>query len=885
MGNALPKIIKLENAYPGEPKFLRKRRHPKALRFFKVKKDLNPTRFFLHELMMYKSFNSQLYERWHDDENCIEDYEKYRENIAKVKKKIMEWMEDIEEARYFVEETMKNKVDIEETGDILDSEMHKEGIECEMEGIEEDEQYIHLDPEGLKDLNYTNPGNWYRKLELLDTQDLESMTCRLDVWQRKVVDRGIKYARELRKFFNGYGSLPKSPNVVTIGGAGAGKSTVIECLAQWVHRILNKSGDDPNSPYVLKAATTGAASTLIEGSTVHSSLGFDFSSKHTSLNDKKRELKREQLKNLKILIVDEFSMMKADILYRIHLRLREVTQINKDFGGVAVFLFGDPAQLKPVLGSYIFEAPNCQDYKLAYGDGSESLWRSFEAINLEENHRQGKDKIYADMLNRIRLGKQTKEDIQILKSRIRPKGHPDLKEALFISAMVKPVACFNENALNMLPGKLYVSKATHIQAMTKSYKPRIDTITGRVGDTQYVDKLNLKLGARVMLIFNIDVSDLLCNGALGTLVGIEENQKGIVIVLIIKFDNPAAGQETRNQNPIMSMKYPGGTVIKKKEQDYSLARKGGLISSTAKLIQYPIVLAWAVTVHKFQGQTVKYPQKVVIDLRSVFEAAQAYVMKSRVQELEQLYILEKLPEEKIYANHKALSEIERLIEVSINNNPAEWDKEDDKSKTKISFLNCRSMKNKFQHVKSDSILQKSDIFILMETWLEDKQTETDYELPGFKSNLNSIGRGKGIASYYKQENKHIKNVNCEGFSISKFECPKLDVIGIYRSQEGNVRDLILKLEALITSGRTTVIGGDMNICALANPKNYMSESLREMGFNQVVKNATHIEGGMIDHIYVKQGETKKVSYIIEEFPKYYSDHDGVGIILWEEEDS
>ena len=117
------------------------------------------------------------------------------------------------------------------------------------------------------------------------------MTCRLDKWQRKVVDRGIKYARKLRKFFNGYGSLPSSPNVVIIGGAGAGKSTVIECLTQWVHRILKKSGDDPNSPYVLKAATTGAASALIEGSTVHSSLGFDFSSKHTSLNDKKKRTK------------------------------------------------------------------------------------------------------------------------------------------------------------------------------------------------------------------------------------------------------------------------------------------------------------------------------------------------------------------------------------------------------------------------------------------------------------------------------------------------------------------------------------------------------------------------------------------------------------------
>ena len=54
-------------------------------------------------------------------------------------------------------------------------------------------------------------------------------------------------------------------------------------------------------------------------------------------------------------------------------------------------LFGDPAQLKPVRGSYIFAAPNCKDYKVAYGDGTDSLWRSFNVINLEENHRQGKE--------------------------------------------------------------------------------------------------------------------------------------------------------------------------------------------------------------------------------------------------------------------------------------------------------------------------------------------------------------------------------------------------------------------------------------------------------------------------------------------------------------
>ena len=167
--------------------------------------------------------------------------------------------------------------------------------------------------------------------------------------------------------------MPRPDNLVVIGGAGSGKTTIIHCLTQWAHRILTKSGDDPNSPYVIRAATTGAASVLIKGTTVHSSLGFDFQSKHTSLSDKKREQKREQLKNLKILIIDEFSMLKSDMLYRIHLRLMEITQINQNFGGVNVYLFGDPAQLKPVKGRYVFAAPSHQDHKLAYGEASKWL--------------------------------------------------------------------------------------------------------------------------------------------------------------------------------------------------------------------------------------------------------------------------------------------------------------------------------------------------------------------------------------------------------------------------------------------------------------------------------------------------------------------------------
>ena len=109
----------------------------------------------------------------------------------------MEWLEDVEEARYYVEEVMKNEISLEETGENLDPENIQMEIECDIEGNEEDEKFSHLDPEGLKDLDFPDKGNWYRKLVLLDTKELETETRKLDKWQRKVIDNGIKYARTL----------------------------------------------------------------------------------------------------------------------------------------------------------------------------------------------------------------------------------------------------------------------------------------------------------------------------------------------------------------------------------------------------------------------------------------------------------------------------------------------------------------------------------------------------------------------------------------------------------------------------------------------------------------------------------------------------------------
>ena len=360
----------------------------------------------------------------------------------------------------------------------------------------------------------------------------------------------------------------------------------------------------------------------------------------------------------------------------------------------------------------------------------------------------------------------------------------------------------------------------------------------------------------------------------------KNGQNGAISSVIVKFDNPRAGKQSRDRNLMMAKKYPEGTILKKIEREYSLTRNQGTVSSTAKLIQFPLVLAWAVTVHKFQGQTVKAPQKVVIDLRSVFEAAQAYVMGSRVQELDQLFILEELPQEKIYANQSALAEINRLLQVSLNNNPTKWLSKDEQT-IKISFLNSRSVKNKFHNILADTSLLRSDIIILTETWLEENDDKNMYVIPGYDGNLNRRGRGKGMASYFKEKYfEHELNINHNGFCLSKIASKDLDIIGVYRSQNGNVMDLVTEIKNLLSREKTTVVGGDLNLCVLKQPKNYFTTSLEEEGFHQLVTAATHIEGGAIDHIYISHGNNKKLEWDLEYFPKYYTDHDGLGLTIW-----
>ena len=184
------------------------------------------------------------------------------------------------------------------------------------------------------------------------------------------------------------------------------------------HYATLRCDDDrhPDQPFIPLTVPTGTAAKNIDGLTLHSAFNMPFGNTFKSLGDKKRDQKRKELSRLKILIVDEFSMVKADMLYQLNLRLKEIKQNDKDFGGVAVILFGDLMRLRPVQARYIFQKP--KDNKFALSCLVRSLWKQFDIVELQQNHRQGKDGVYADILNRIRFANHTENDMELLRARV-----------------------------------------------------------------------------------------------------------------------------------------------------------------------------------------------------------------------------------------------------------------------------------------------------------------------------------------------------------------------------------------------------------------------------------------------------------------------------------
>ena len=220
---------------------------------------------------------------------------------------------------------------------------------------------------------------------------------------------------------------------------------------------------------------------------------------------------------------------------------------------------------------------------------------------LDQNHRQGEDKVYAELLGRLRFKEREEtisvEDLQFLQSRVLP---PEDEEKTFqIYGKNASVNVVNERRLDLLPTKLHIIEAIHNPAKRKvMVKP-----AGTIEETAFFQTLRLKVGARVMVIHNLNTLDGLTNGAQGV---VEEllTKDNIVRYVLIKFDSPDVGQEQRRKYRHLASvaRRSDLTPIEKSSLNYTLGDQRKNHGATATLQQFALKLSWAATSHKVGGK-------------------------------------------------------------------------------------------------------------------------------------------------------------------------------------------------------------------------------------------------------------------------------------------
>ena len=239
------------------------------------------------------------------------------------------------------------------------------------------------------------------------------------------------------------------------------------------------------------------------------------------------------------------------------------------------------------------------------------------------------------------------------------------------------------------------------------------------------------------------------------------------------------------------------------------------------------------------------PNNLVIDVTSVFQPGMAYVMFSRVQSLDQLYIVNAMDPEKITVDDKVIQEAKRMDKVSINRNPCNWMNPNTPG-LKVGSFNTRSLRKHIEDIRADPVLMQSDILFVQETWLETWEEELEqYQLEGYRAHFASQGRGKGLAAFVKEGVRRIIGISRFGepnLQMVKVDMANVEVIGIYRSQEEPLHRLNQILRGFVNPRKDTLIVGDVNICA--NKPNDLGNYLRRERFHQLVTLPTHICGGI-----------------------------------------
>ena len=405
------------------------------------------------------------------------------------------------------------------------------------------------------------------------------------------------------------------------GKAGTGKTTFLRTLKEQSNKCS------------IIVAPTGVAAINAGGVTIHSFFQLPFSPFIPNTNIKNKfdysKEKRKIIRTLDLLIIDEISMVRADILDAIDSVLRRFREPQKPFGGVQLLMIGDLQQLTPVV------TPDEEEllhnyYETPYFFSSKAL-RNINYVTIELTHvyRQ-QNKTFITLLNNIREGKVSEDDLQLLNKRYNPNFRPkEGSDYIRLTTHNRMAESYNEEQLRNLSATAFT-----FTAKTEGNFPDYNFPTDF--------NLTLKIGAQVMFIRN-DANGRYYNGRIGHVTYVNNE----------KIQVRCPGEEDVFEVEAETWENTKYTINEKTKQIEAE------IQGTFK--QYPLRLAWAITIHKSQGLTFEH---AIIDAQASFASGQVYVALSRCKTLDGLVLASPISNSAIINDSKVSDYISNQTEAA-----------------------------------------------------------------------------------------------------------------------------------------------------------------------------------------------------------------------------
>lgn len=402
--------------------------------------------------------------------------------------------------------------------------------------------------------------------------------------------------------------LETGKNMFLTGKAGTGKTTLL-------HEII-----ETTTKNAMVVAPTGVAAINAGGMTIHSTFQLPLTAfipesfanvdptyftdrNNLAKNHRVRKEKIQLLQELDLLVIDEISMVRADLLDAIDFSLRRFRRNRNPFGDVQILAIGDLFQLSPVVKNYEWQV--LQQYYPNMFFFNSQAWKNADSLKIElkKVYRQ-EDENFIQILNNIRVGNKVSADMEVLNAQCKATNNP--KGVITLTTHNNKANQINRNALNALTTK------------PKKFKAQVK---GKFNESAYptLSEIEFKEGAQVMFIRN-DPEKMYFNGKIGIITSINKS-----------IDVQCEGDPTPIKVDPIEWKNTKYTLDKNTQE----IKKDDIGSFT----QMPLKLAWAVTVHKSQGLTF---DKMIVDLEDTFAAGQLYVALSRCRSLQGLHLSSKI---------------------------------------------------------------------------------------------------------------------------------------------------------------------------------------------------------------------------------------------------